>query len=97
MKGYVNIFTCILICDFLCPPCFTFFGNENSPPAQEDLRTLHKKYQDLLCGLMERRHIRVLIAFNKTNFFISNGGLYGFEYALLKDYEKCPNKSASIP
>lgn len=56
---------------------------------------LDEKYTDDLPGLLERRHIRVLTAFNRTNFFISDGRFYGFEYSLLRDYEKHLNRGLS--
>jgi len=53
---------------------------------------LNEKHTDDLEGLVEKRHIRVLTTFNKTNFFVSGSRIYGFEYSLLKDYEKSLNK-----
>lgn len=53
---------------------------------------LSKKYQDDLKGLLAKRLVRVLTTFNRTNFFIAGGRFYGFEYVLLKDYEKLLNK-----
>ena len=47
---------------------------------------------DDLPVLLKKRYIRVLTTFNKTNFFLSKGELYGYEYALLKEYEKFLNK-----
>ncbi|MEE8423417.1 MAG: lytic transglycosylase F [Thermodesulfobacteriota bacterium] len=51
-----------------------------------------KKYKDDLSGLIDRRYIRVLTTFNKTNYFLSGGRLFGFEYSILKEYEKFLNK-----
>jgi membrane-bound lytic murein transglycosylase MltF len=51
------------------------------------------RYADDLDGILTRRYIRVLTTFNRTNFFLSGAGLYGFEYSLLKDYGKYLNKS----
>ncbi|MGA1794421.1 MAG: transglycosylase SLT domain-containing protein [bacterium] len=99
MKRYICIGVCMVWYVLLCAPSFAFFGKENPRAAHEDFQNLpkvashlKKRYTDDLGGLMERRYIRVLTAFNKTNFFISNGALYGFEYALLKGYEKFLNK-----
>ncbi|MEN8265340.1 MAG: transporter substrate-binding domain-containing protein [Nitrospirota bacterium] len=50
------------------------------------------QYTDDLDGLLDKRYIRVLTTFNKTNFYVSGDKLYGFEYSLLKDYEKFLNK-----
>ncbi|MFO7983126.1 MAG: transporter substrate-binding domain-containing protein [Desulfuromonadales bacterium] len=43
--------------------------------------------------IIERKHLRVLTNFNRTNFFLHNGQLYGFEYSLMKEYEKFLNSS----
>ncbi|GBD97691.1 membrane-bound lytic murein transglycosylase F precursor [bacterium BMS3Abin06] len=51
-----------------------------------------KQYTDDLDGLLDKRYIRVLTTFNKTNFYLSGDKLFGFEYSLLKDYEKFLNK-----
>ncbi|MGD8351668.1 MAG: transporter substrate-binding domain-containing protein, partial [Nitrospirota bacterium] len=56
---------------------------------------LDARYTDDLPGIVERKHLRVLTTFNRTNFFISGGGFYGFEYSLLKDYEKYLNRKRS--
>ena len=67
-------------------------------PGREDSHPIplashfSKKYTDDLDALIDKRYIRVLTTFNKTNFFISEGSFFGFEYALLKDYEKFLNK-----
>ncbi|MDY7031016.1 MAG: lytic transglycosylase F [Thermodesulfobacteriota bacterium] len=41
---------------------------------------------------MKKRYIRVLTTFNKTNFFLSGNTSLGFEYSLLREYEKFLNK-----
>ena len=69
----------------------TLFAGEPSLPVPLASH-LSQKYQDDLKGLLAKRFFRVLTSFNKTNFFISGGRFYGFEYALLKDYEKLLNK-----
>ncbi len=51
-----------------------------------------EQYSDDLDGLLDRHYIRVLTTFNKTNFYISGSKFYGFEYSLMKDYEKFLNK-----
>ncbi|MDY6855898.1 MAG: transporter substrate-binding domain-containing protein [Thermodesulfobacteriota bacterium] len=75
-----------------------FFLLHNSTFAQKKSEPLplashfSKEYKDDLKGLLERRYIRVLTTFNKTNFFLFEGSTYGFEFSLLKDYEKFLNK-----
>ena len=66
--------------------------NAYDPAAWPLSSHLNEKYTDDLDGLVEKRHIRVLTTFNKTNFFVSGSRIYGFEYSLLKDYEKSLNK-----
>ncbi len=51
-----------------------------------------KQYTDDLDGLLAKHYIRVLTTFNKTNFYISGNKFYGFEYSLMKDYEKFLNR-----
>ncbi len=53
---------------------------------------LSSQYHDDLPGLIKKRYIRILTTVNRTNFFIDNGHLVGYEYALLKDYEAYLNK-----
>jgi membrane-bound lytic murein transglycosylase MltF len=50
-----------------------------------------EKYTDDLNVLLKKKYIRVLTTFNRTNFFLSEGKLYGHEYSLLKEYEKSLN------
>ncbi len=50
-----------------------------------------ESYTDDLPGLLQKRYIRVLTTLNRTNFFVSDGHLVGFEYSLLKGYEKFLN------
>lgn len=42
--------------------------------------------------MRERRIIRVLVSYNRTNFFIANEGKMGIEYELLKSYEQFLNR-----
>jgi membrane-bound lytic murein transglycosylase MltF len=53
---------------------------------------LSDAYTEDLPGLMARRYIRVLTTMNRTNFFLAGGKAHGFEYALLKEYEKFLNQ-----
>lgn len=56
---------------------------------------LGDRYIDDLDGLLERRYIRVLTTYNRTNFFLAGGRPRGFEYELLKEYQKDINKDIS--
>jgi len=77
--------------------------DERKPPLQISYNPaawplsshLNEKSTDDLEGLVEKRHIRVLTTFSKTNFFVSGSRIYGFEYSLLKDYERSLNKGIS--
>lgn len=51
-----------------------------------------EKHTEDLGGLIERGLIRVLTTFNKTNYFLHEKKQYGFEYSLLRDYEKFLNR-----
>ena len=51
-----------------------------------------KRYTDDLPGLLKRKYIRVLVTFNRTNFYFSGERLFGFEYAMLRDYAKFVNR-----
>jgi membrane-bound lytic murein transglycosylase MltF len=53
---------------------------------------LAESYTGDLDDLLERRYIRVLTTYNRTNFFLAQGKPRGFEYALLKEYQKTLNK-----
>ncbi len=71
-------------------PGSLFASNKNLPSSLAS--HFKNQYTDDLDGLLDKRYIRVLTTFNKTNFYISGDKLYGFEYSLLKDYEKFLNK-----
>lgn len=53
---------------------------------------LTDSYTEDLGALLERKYIRVLTTFNRTNFFLSGGKLHGCEYALFKITKKSLNK-----
>ncbi|UCE82552.1 MAG: transporter substrate-binding domain-containing protein [Deltaproteobacteria bacterium] len=67
------------------------FGAEDSFSHPLDSH-LSEKYKDDLDGLMAKRYIRVLTTLNKTNYFLHKGKPFGYEYALLREYEKFLNK-----
>jgi ABC-type amino acid transport substrate-binding protein len=53
---------------------------------------LAQSYAEDLDALVKRKYIRVLTSYNRTNFFLAQGKLRGFEYAMLKQYQKSLNK-----
>ena len=66
-------------------------STNNRSAIEELLSSLSRfsdTYTDDLPGLLERKTIRVLITSSPTNFFVSGGRIYGFEYSLLKEYER---------
>jgi membrane-bound lytic murein transglycosylase MltF len=76
---------------FLLALFHPLFGEKNSISHQLDSH-LSEKYKDDLDGLMAKRYIRVLTTLNKTNFFLHKGKPFGYEYALLREYEKFLNE-----
>ena len=60
-----------------------------------NLARFSETYTDDLPALLERKTIRVLITSSPTNFFVSGGRIYGFEYSMLKEYERFLNRSTS--
>lgn len=56
---------------------------------------LTDSYTEDLDALLERKYIRVLTTYNRTNFFLAHGKLRGFEYALLRQYQKTLNKGVT--
>lgn len=81
-----------LIAFTVSPLCFAFQNQEAQKALEE--RTLTQQTGDL-DKIRERNQIRVLVTYNKTNYFYSAGVQQGFEYELLKEYEKHLNASLS--
>ncbi len=57
------------------------------------LSRLSDTYYDDLPGLLKRKTIRVLTIYSLTSYFLSNGRGNGFEYSLLKDYQRFLNRN----
>lgn len=72
---------------------FSSFGDE--PPGRHPLDT-HLTYQQTadLPEILDGRYIRVLTTINRTNFFVDGPRIHGFEYEMLKKYEKYLNKGS---
>lgn len=88
MRRYTAILVLIAMwVGFLAEPVYSKTSAKSHP------LNVHHSYQytDDLKGLRQRRHIRVLTTLNKTNFFLQKGKIRGFEYELLKGYEKFLN------
>ncbi len=66
------------------------------PSKQEEqalLQRVTEPYSGDLAQIKKRRLLRVLVNYSKTNFFFAREKLHGFEYELLKTYEKFLNKN----
>jgi len=88
--------------------CFVTFTLKKSPENEQNQAAMNKEpenglrldahmiedYTDDLPGLLGKKFIRVLTTLNRTNFFISDGHLVGYEYSLLKKYENFLNRSS---
>ncbi len=89
IKSGIRYICLLLIVIFLLSPVSEAGHLDKQTPLAAHLK---KRYTDDLDGLLKRRYIRVLTTFNRTNFFIAGGKHYGFEYSLLKEYEKFLNR-----
>jgi membrane-bound lytic murein transglycosylase MltF len=62
-------------------------------PTREE--ALLERYAEAFTGdlpeIRERRSLRVLVSYSKTNFFFDDGSMRGFEYELMRKYEKFLN------
>jgi len=81
----------LIICAFLA--VFTgFFGlpvSGQQPPGSHPLGSHQaNSYKEDLDGLLKRRYIRVLTTLNQTNFFLHHGRFFGYEYEIVKGWEK---------
>jgi len=65
-----------------------------NPIGRVMLARLKKPFFGDLGEMRNRRMIRVLVANSKTNFFYDGATARGFEYELLREYEKFLNRSA---
>ncbi len=68
------------------------YPNLDDPATFPLAAHLDDKYKEDLSGLLAKGRVRVLTTFNKTNFFVSDSRLYGFEYSLLRDYGRSLNE-----
>jgi ABC-type amino acid transport substrate-binding protein len=59
----------------------------NDSPLQ-DTSLLDEPFKGDLSALIERRLIRVLVTYDRTNFFLVDGAPRGFEYELVQQYRR---------
>jgi len=89
MKRFLIIFACLAF--FTCFFSLPLSGQQSS--TSHPLSQHHaNSYKEDLDGLVKRRYIRVLTTLNHTNFFLHQKGFFGYEYEILKSYEKFLNK-----
>jgi membrane-bound lytic murein transglycosylase MltF len=78
----------------LTAPCAhaqaTLENSEN--PEDAILQRVTQLSTSDLPAIQKNRFIRVLVAYSKTNYFVDLGHARGFEYEMLKNYEKYLNK-----
>ena len=69
---------------FVLPDPLPEDGGTSPSPAVG--RYLEERYTDDLEGLIRRGAIRILVSYDRTNFFVIDGEQRGFEYDLLQQY-----------
>ena len=92
ISGPVRYLLCVFSIFIFCLNTSAAAEKEKEVVSLPMASHLSKRYTDDLDGLIKKRYIRILTTFNRTNFFISGGSQYGFEYSLLKDYGKFLNR-----
>jgi membrane-bound lytic murein transglycosylase MltF len=72
------------------------WADESESPPRHPLDShLREIWTGDLPEMVEKRYIRVLTTINQTNFFLDGMNPHGFEYSLLKEYEKSLNSGKS--
>ena len=74
--------------------CFTAWSQEPKKPASIDVQ--FKKWTGDLDGMIKRRVIRVLVAYNKTNYFVDKETQRGTAYDGMVIFEKELNKKLKL-
>ena len=67
------------------------------PEEQALIGRIEKRFTGDLSRITKRRLIRVLVSHSRTNFFFDRGVPRGFEYEMLRKYEKFLNRSNTRP
>ena len=67
----------------------------DAAPVPAVLERLARPFTGDLPEIRERRYLRVLVSYSKTNFFFDNGRPRGFEHELMSRYAKALNRSAN--
>jgi len=75
------------------------YGQGTGPSDQAEADQLLVRVRQPFLGdldkIRERRFLRVLVSYGRTNFFFDQGSPRGFEYDLMMEYEKLLNASVS--
>ncbi|MCB2193865.1 MAG: lytic transglycosylase F [Deltaproteobacteria bacterium] len=79
-----------LLCLLLLPA--TAFTAVDDTPPDKFIQSIKKPWTGDLPGMVERRAIRVLVTYNKTNYFLDGARERGITYEILRMYEKYLNK-----
>jgi membrane-bound lytic murein transglycosylase MltF len=69
----------------LHPAVFSFY-HQDSP--LQDTSFLNEPYRGDLTDMIKRRVVRVLVTYDRANFFIEDGSPRGFEYELVQQYRR---------
>jgi hypothetical protein len=88
----------LMLTPFIATPSLA--GNDSNNPQHPLDAHLTKTDTGDLPHLMAERYVRVLITMNRTNFFLDGAKPRGFEYSLLREYEKFLNwriKKSELP
>ena len=93
----LRILLAILVC--LCFNLVSLHPLSAQPSASDALQNesvlvdlVKTPFKEDLDQMRQRRMIRVLVNYSRTRFFYDHGRARGFEYELLKAYEKSLNK-----
>lgn len=74
------------------PPETTPPDESEAPREKAIFERYHKPFSGDLEAIRRRRFLRVLVSYNRTNYFFADGAFRGFEYELMKTYETFLNK-----
>ncbi len=91
----------VVAVSFLLNSSPVFAAPEKTLPSTTDAQPLIARIDTPFKGDLDqiraRKILRVLVSYSRTNFFIDDGKFQGFEYELLKAYEKYLNNGEKDP
>ena len=74
------------------PPVAGTVGKADEPPTDEAIAAMLAPWKGDLDGMIERRYIRMLVTFSKTNYFLDQATQRGATYDVGKLFEEFANK-----